>query len=334
MGEPPVIKALGRSSSRRWRRPTLKIALSFASIAAVALGAATLPGQATSSAAGHLSAHAVAKAACSPAGTGSDAIVNLDSHRSFPRLRTLCLGTLAGGVTIDSGIVERGVLYVLRSVGPAQSGNIQVVRVDLSTYALTKSTPLPSGGRGWLFTAGGDVWVSTSDYASIRPTLSELSPVSLRVLRRYTNSLWAFPTVEGRLWLLSDDSLEMLNPATRRVSVTRLAWLPAGMYPASGTASGDELYLVLSSRTSSLTMIATYDTVTRVARVVRAPELAGGSQVLAVTGTVLWVEPPGGNQHHVVAYSATTLRPLTDGFQNGGWNGSWLAVPDQGDLWF
>jgi len=81
-------------------------------------------------------------------------------------------------------------------------------------------------------------------------------------------------------------------------------------------------------------MIATYETVTRVARVVRAPELAGGSQVLAVTGAVLWVEPPGGNQHHVVAYSATTLRPLTDGFQNGGWNGSWLAVPDQGDLWF
>jgi len=38
--------------------------------------------------------------------------------------------------------------------------------------------------------------------------------------------------------------------------------------------------------------------------------------------------------HEVTAYSAQSLRPLTGGFVGGGWNGTWTAVPDVGDLWF
>jgi hypothetical protein len=38
--------------------------------------------------------------------------------------------------------------------------------------------------------------------------------------------------------------------------------------------------------------------------------------------------------HEVTAFSAQSLRPLTDGFSDGFLNGTWTAVPDAGDLWF
>jgi hypothetical protein len=38
--------------------------------------------------------------------------------------------------------------------------------------------------------------------------------------------------------------------------------------------------------------------------------------------------------HEVTAFSAQSLRPLTDGFSNGFLNGTWTAITDAGDLWF
>ena len=115
MGEPPVTKAIGPTSSRRLRRPTLKITLSFTSVVAVALGVATLLGQATSSAAGRLAATPVAQAKCSAAGTANQAVVDLNNHRSFARLRTVCVGTLQG-----TGVIDAGALFVIHDVGPRQ----------------------------------------------------------------------------------------------------------------------------------------------------------------------------------------------------------------------
>ncbi|MGA3353033.1 MAG: hypothetical protein ABSD85_07590 [Acidimicrobiales bacterium] len=78
----------------------------------------------------------------------------------------------------------------------------------------------------------------------------------------------------------------------------------------------------------------TYDPVSGAHRVVRQSQLGGGASLVAVTGKVVRVGPPGGMMHEVTAYSAQTLRPLEGGFAGGGPNGTWTAVPDVGDLWF
>ena len=325
MGEPPVIKALGRSSSRRWRRPTLKIALSFASIAAVALGAATLLGQATSSAAGRFAATTVAKAACAPAGTGNEAIVDLGSHRSFARLRTVCVGTLHG-----SGVIDAGALFVIRDVSRAQYEDTDIVRVDLTTDAV-RSIPLV--GAVGILAGLGDIWVVTDSTDS---SLVELSPSSLRVVHRFADpdGTWDFLPFGGRLWFIDNYSLKTLNPVDGRVSVARLPWLPVGLSPASVTSSGGQLYLLAASQKTPATAIATYNPVSGAHRVVSEVDLGGGAGLLGVTGRVLWVGPPGGMMHEVAAYSAQSLRPLTGGFSDGFLNGTWTAVTDAGDLWF
>ena len=115
MGEPPATKAIRPSSSRRLRRPTLKITLSFTIVIAVALGAANLLGQATSSAAGRLAATPVAQAKCSATGTANQAVVDLNTHRSFARLRTVCIGTLH-----RTGVIEAGALFVFKMSAPPE----------------------------------------------------------------------------------------------------------------------------------------------------------------------------------------------------------------------
>ena len=322
MGEPPVIKALGRSSSRRWRRPTLKIALSFASIAAVALGVATLLGQATSSAAGRLAATPVTQAKCSAAGTADQAVVDLNNHRSFARLRTVCVGTLQG-----TGVIDAGALFVIHDVGPRQDGNTEIVRVDLATYAV-RSTPLV--GADSIFAGLGDIWAVTTSNVS---SLVQLSPSSLRVLHRFAYPGGGVP-FDGRLWFIDNYSLKTFNATNGQVVVVKLPWLPTGLSPASVTSSGGELYLLASSRTSPKTAIATYNPVSGAHRVVSEVDLGGGAGLLGVSARVLWVLPPGGNMHTVAAYSAQSLRPLTGGFSDGFLNGTWTAVTDAGDLWF
>jgi hypothetical protein len=333
MGEPPVTKAIGPSSSRRLRRSSLKISLSFTSVVAVTLGAVSLAGQASASAAGHLARPAVAQAKCSATGTANQAVIDLNNHRSFARLRTVCVGTLHG-----TGVIETGALFILQDVGPAQGTNTEVVRVDLTTYAVTRSTPM--AGAFSMFTGFGDVWVST---ASTNVSLDQLSPMTLRVLHRFAEPDCAgdFLPFAGRLWFidscsltLNPNSLETLNPTDGRTSVARLPWLPAGLSVSSITSSGGELYLLASSRTSPKTAIATYNPVSGAHRVVSEVELGGGAGLLGVTDSVLWVEPPGGNMHTVTAYSAQSLRPLTGGFSDGFLNGTWTAVTDAGDLWF
>jgi hypothetical protein len=128
----------------------LKIALSFTTVVVVALGAATLLGQATSSAAGRLAATSVAQAKCSATGTANQAVVDLNTHQSFARLRTVCVGTLQG-----TGVIDAGALFVIHDVGPRQDGNTEIVRVDLATYAV-RSTPLvePIGYSRVLATSG------------------------------------------------------------------------------------------------------------------------------------------------------------------------------------
>jgi hypothetical protein len=331
MGEPPATKAIGPSSSGRLRRPILKIALSFASIAAVALGPATLLGQATSSAAGRFAATPVAQARCSATGTANQAVVDLNNHRSFARLRTVCVGTLH-----RTGIIEAGALFVLQDVGPTQDARTEVVRVDLKTYAVTRSMPIADGSS--MFAAFDALWVLS---ASTKVSLDQLSPTTLRVLHRFAEPDCAggFVPFAGRLWFLNNCSVETLNPYSLetqnptdgRTSVVRLPWLPAGLIASSLTSSGSELYLLASSRTSPKTAIATYNPVTGAHRFVR--QLAGGSELLSVTGTVLWVEAQCFMACWFSAYSAKSLRPLTGGFGGGGLGGEWVAVPDDGDLW-
>jgi len=332
MGENPATSAVRPASLWRFRRPTLKITLSFTSVVAVALGTATLLGQATSSAAGRLAATPVAQAKCSATGTADQAVVDLNNHQSFARLRTVCIGTLD-----RTGVIDAGALFVLQDVGPAQDARTEVVRVDLRTYAVTRSTPM--AGAFLMFTGFGDVWVLT---ASTNVILDQLSPVTLRVLHRFAEPDCAgdFVPFAGRLWFLRNCSLETLNPYSLetqnptdgRTSVVRLPWLPAGLIASSLTSSGSELYLLASSRTSPETAIATYNPVTGAHRFVR--QLAGGSELLSVTGTVLWVGSQCFMACSVTAYSAKSLRPLTGGFGGGGVDGLWIAVPDAGDLWF
>jgi hypothetical protein len=323
MGEPLATKAIGPSSSRRLRRPILKITLSFASIAAVALGPATLLGQATSSAAGRFAATTVAKAACAPAGTGNEAIVDLGSHRSFARLRTVCVGTLHG-----SGVIDAGALFVIRDVSPAQYEDTDIVRVDLTTDAV-RSIPLV--GAVGILAGLGDIWVVTDSTDS---SLVELSPSSLRVVHRFADpdGTWDFLPFGGRLWFIDNYSLKTLNPVDGRVSVARVPWL--GLRPESITSSGSQLYLLAASQKTPATAIATYNPVSGAHRVVSEVDLGGGADLLGVTRSVLWVGPPGGNSHTVAAYSGQSLRPLTGGFSDGGFNGTWTAVADGGDLWF
>jgi hypothetical protein len=326
--ETPATTAVEPASLLRLSRHRSKIAPLLASVVAVALGAANFTGQATASAAGKLAATPVAKATCSSTRTRNEAVVDLGSHRSFARLRTVCIGTLQG-----TGVIEGGALFVLRDVGPAQNPSTEVVRVNLTTYAVTRSAPLAGGG--WLFAGLGAIWVETDSSAT---SLIQLSPVSLRVLHRFADpdDASVFVPFAGRLWFIDtySYSLKTLNPTDGRVSVVSLPWLPAGLPPASVTSSGGELYLLAQSQKSPETAIATYNPVTGAHRVVRQPMSAGGSSLFSVTGRVLWVMPPSGNQSHVGAYSAQSLRPLTGGFFGGFWNGSWRALPDAGDLWF
>ncbi len=133
MGETRATTAVGAASVWRLPRCCSKIALLLMSVVAVALGAAQLTGQASASLAGRSAATTVAKVPCSPAGTGNGAVVDLDSHRSFARLRTVCVGTLHG-----TGVIDAGALFVLQDVGPAQDASTEVVRVDLTTYAVAR----------------------------------------------------------------------------------------------------------------------------------------------------------------------------------------------------
>jgi len=308
------------------RRRRSKIALFLMSVVAVALGAANLTDQASASAVGRLAATPVAKATCPPAGTGNEAVVDLDSHRSFARLRTVCVGTLHG-----TGVIDAGALFVLQDVGPAQGTNTEIVRVDLTTYAVKRSAPLV--GASGIFAGLGDIWVVTN---STDTSLVQLSPSSLRVVNRFADpdGAWDFVPFAGRLWFIANYSLRTLNPIDGRVSVAGLPWLPAGLSPASVASSGGQLYLLASSQKTPETAIATYNPVSGAHRVVRESQLSGWAGLVGVTGRVVWVGPPGGNMHEVTAYSAQSLRPLTGGFTGGGLNGEWTAVPDVGDLWF
>jgi len=322
MGEPPATKAIWPSSSRRLRRPTLKIALSFTTVVVVALGAATLLGQATSSAAGRLAATSVAQAKCSATGTANQAVVDLNTHQSFARLRTVCVGTLQG-----TGVIDAGALFVIHDVGPRQDGNTEIVRVDLATYAV-RSTPLV--GADSIFAGLGDIWAVTTSNVS---SLVQLSPSSLRVLHRIAYPDGGVP-FDGRLWFIDNYSLKTFNATNGQVVVVKLPWLPTGLSPASVTSSGGELYLLAASKKTPATAIATYNPVSGAHRVVSEVDLGGGADLLGVTRSVLWVGPPGGNSHTVAAYSAQSLRPLTGGFSDGGFNGTWTAVAGGGDLWF
>jgi len=324
MGETRETTAVGAASVWRLPRCRSKIALLLMSVVAVALGAAQLTGQASASLAGRSAATAVTKAPCSPAGTGNEAVVDLDSHRSFARLRTVCVGTLHG-----TGVIDAGALFVLQDVGPAQDASTEVVRVDLTTYAVARSTALAGG---FLMFAGLDaIWVLTN---STNVSLLQLSPVTLRVLHRFADrdGAWDFVPFAGRLWFIDDYSLKTLNPIDGRISVARLPWLPAGLSPASVTSSGGQLYLLAASQKSPDTAIAIFNPLSGAHRFAR--QLAGGSVLLSVTGRVLWVGPPSGMSSSVTGYSTQSLRPLTGGFSGGGPNGTWTAVPDAGDLWF
>ena len=324
MGETRETTAVGAASVWRLPRCRSKIALLVMSVVAVALGAAQLTGQASASLAGRSAATTVAKAPCSPAGTGNGAVVDLDSHRSFARLRTVCVGTLHG-----TGVIDAGALFVLQDVGPAQDASTEVVRVDLTTYAVARSTALAGG---FLMFAGLDaIWVLTN---STNVSLLQLSPVTLRVLHRFADrdGAWDFVPFAGRLWFIDDYSLKTLNPIDGRISVARLPWLPAGLSPASVTSSGGQLYLLAASQKSPDTAIAIFNPLSGAHRFAR--QLAGGSVLLSVTGRVLWVGPPSGMSSSVTGYSTQSLRPLTGGFSGGGPNGTWTAVPDAGDLWF
>ena len=324
MGETRETTAVGAASVWRLPRCRSKIALLVMSVVAVALGAAQLTGQASASLAGRSAATAVTKAPCSPAGTGNEAVVDLDSHRSFARLRTVCVGTLHG-----TGVIDAGALFVLQDVGPAQDASTEVVRVDLTTYAVARSTALAGG---FLMFAGLDaIWVLTN---STNVSLLQLSPVTLRVLHRFADrdGAWDFVPFAGRLWFIDDYSLKTLNPIDGRISVARLPWLPAGLSPASVTSSGGQLYLLAASQKSPDTAIAIFNPLSGAHRFAR--QLAGGSVLLSVTGRVLWVGPPSGMSSSVTGYSTQSLRPLTGGFSGGGPNGTWTAVPDAGDLWF
>ena len=324
MGETRETTAVGAASVWRLPRCRSKIALLVMSVVAVALGAAQLTGQASASLAGRSAATTVAKVPCSPAGTGNGAVVDLDSHRSFARLRTVCVGTLHG-----TGVIDAGALFVLQDVGPAQDASTEVVRVDLTTYAVARSTALAGG---FLMFAGLDaIWVLTN---STNVSLLQLSPVTLRVLHRFADrdGAWDFVPFAGRLWFIDDYSLKTLNPIDGRISVARLPWLPAGLSPASVTSSGGQLYLLAASQKSPDTAIAIFNPLSGAHRFAR--QLAGGSVLLSVTGRVLWVGPPSGMSSSVTGYSTQSLRPLTGGFSGGGPNGTWTAVPDAGDLWF
>ena len=324
MGETRATTAVGAASVWRLPRCRSKIALLVMSVVAVALGAAQLTGQASASLAGRSAATTVAKVPCSPAGTGNEAVVDLDSHRSFARLRTVCVGTLHG-----TGVIDAGALFVLQDVGPAQDASTEVVRVDLTTYAVARSTALAGGFS--MFAGLGAIWVLTN---STNVSLLQLSPVTLRVLHRFADrdGAWDFVPFAGRLWFIDDYSLKTLNPIDGRISVARLPWLPAGLSPASVTSSGGQLYLLAASQKSPDTAIAIFNPLSGAHRFAR--QLAGGSVLLSVTGRVLWVGPPSGMSSSVTGYSTQSLRPLTGGFSGGGPNGTWTAVPDAGDLWF
>jgi hypothetical protein len=326
MGEPPATKTIGPSSSRRLRRPSLKITLSFTSVVVVALGTAILLGQATSSAAGRIAATPVAQAKCSATGTANQAVVDLNNHQSFARLRTVCVGTLHG-----TGVIDAGALFVLQDVGPAQDNNTEIVRIDLTTYAVARSTALVGGFS--MFAGLGAIWVLTN---STSVSLLQLSPVTLRVLHRFADrdGVWRFVPFAGRLWFIDNYSLKTFDPTNGQLAVVKLPWLPTGLSPASLTSSSGDLFILASSQKSPENAIATFNPMSGAHRVVREPQLPGGGQLLSVTGRVVWVEPPGGMQDSVTAYSAQSLRPLTGGFADGGWGGSWTAVPDVGDLWF
>jgi len=336
VGATRTTAAAGPASLSRLCRHPPKIAPLLASVVALALGAASLAGQATVSAAGQLTATPVSKANCSSTRNGNEAVVDLESHKLFARLRTLCVGTLYG-----TGVIEAGALYVLRDVGPAQDSSFEVVRIDLSTYAVTRSAPI--AGASWIFPGLGDIWVATNS------STLQLSQVSLRLLHSFTDLGEAgdFVPFAGRFWFLDSfnhsvkalNSLKTLDPTDGRVSVVSLPWLPTGLSPASIVSFGDELYLLLGSVQGTKfapTAIATYDPVSGAHRVVRQPKFSGELGLLGVTGRVLWVEAYRAMfSEGVSAYSPQSLRPLSGGFVSGFFSGgSGTAVPDAGDLWF
>ena len=259
---------------------------------------------------------------CAPSGNANEAIVDLESHRSFGRLRTVCVGRLQG-----TGVIEAGALFLIHDVSPTEYDNTEIVRIDLNTYA---TVSIPVAGAVHIFAGLGDIWAVTES------SLVQLSSSSLRVVHRYGDPSGAgdFLPFGGLLWFIDNYSLKTLNPADGRVSTADLPWLPTGLSPASLTSSSDQLYLLAASQKTPETAIVTYNPVSGAHRTVAESDLGGGANLVGVTGKVLWVQPPGGNMHQVTAYSTQTLKPLTDGFSDGGPNGMWTAVTASGDLWF
>ena len=320
MGKTGATARVGPAPFWRLCRARSKVALLLMSMAAVTLGVANVMGQRSASAAGHLARVAATKVACSPEATANEAVVDLENHRSFARLRTMCIGTLD-----RTGVIDAGALFVLQDVGPAGDARTEVVRVDLKSYAVTRSTPFASGFS--MFTGFGDVWVLMT--ASTNVILDQLSPMTLRLLHRFAGPDCPrdFVPVAGRLWFIDNCgletmnpySLETLDPTDGRTAVVLLPWLPAGLSAWSITSSGSELYLLASRPKSPKTVIATYNPMTGAHRYVR--QLAGGSDLLSVTGSVLWVGSQCFMACSVTAYSAKSLRPLTGGFGGGGVDG-------------
>lgn len=199
---------------------------------------------------------------CEAARTKGDSILDLGSDQSFERLRTLCLGTLAG-----PGVIEGHTLFVIRRLGPEPGAAEAIDRVDLVTDAVTRSH-VPMEYLGLLRAAFDRVWILTS------AGLLELAPSSLRIIRRYRGlAARNIVPLDRRLWFIDNGELKALAPTSGRISVARLRWLPSGWGPFALTSEGSELYLIATAQKGPESALAIYNPTTGLHHLVREPQL-------------------------------------------------------------
>jgi hypothetical protein len=261
-------------------------------------------------------------------------VVDASSKVHFAPLRVLCIGTLSS----NNGVVSNGDLYVETITSTAGSSSFRIVRISLSSYHVLRSSVF-HGNHDAPILAFGALWVVTAAPDGTSQRLLKFSEGDLRLLKQIPLGEGGYDLVAFGSWFWSvaiGGGLERLDPVTGSSVAIPLPSLPPHTTVSGIAAFGSSLLLSTAGPQTADSETVVYQPGLGVTREVPAPDASveQSDQVFAATPDVVWVIPPGMNEHSVDTFSAQTLQQLPGGFQQGGANGTWTAILSAGDLWF
>jgi hypothetical protein len=262
-------------------------------------------------------------------------VVDAASHMRFAPLRVLCIGT----VSSSNGAVSGGDLYIVTTPSATNAAAFRLVKISLSSYHVLRRSSVLRDGVAAPVVAFGAVWVVESLPDSSSQRLLEFSEADLHLLKQIPLGESGYDLVAFGSWFWSiaiGGALERLDPSTGVSTVVRLGSLPPHATFSGIAAFGSSMLLSTIGPQAADSETVVYRPGFGVTRQVAAPDASAeaSDEVFAATRDVVWVYPPGLNDHSVATLSARSLQRLRAGFQAGGPNGTWRSIFSGGDLWF